>query len=310
MVPPMKELPQPLSDVWSEWLLHHRLGDDPAFAERVHAGVNRIADRVIDAAQLAPGMTLADIGTGEGLIAFRAIERVGPKLNVVLTDVSAPMIRHAASLAHQRRVHGQCTFMLCGADKLEGIADASVDVITTRAVLAYVADKNAAVREFRRILKPGGRISLAEPMLQDDALLAVALKARIDAEVGKTQDRFLPLLHRWKAAQYPDTMERIAQSPIANYSERNLFDIVRACGFLDIHLELHMDLLPSIIRSWDVFLRTSPHPWAPTPSVILAQQFTAEERELFERILRPIVEAPDAVTVSRIIYLSAMKPTI
>jgi arsenite methyltransferase len=296
------------SDVWSEWLLHRRHGDDPIFAEVVRVDLERIANRVIDAARLAPGMKLGDIGTGEGLIAFRAIERIGPALSVLLTDLSAPILRHAASLAFQRLVHSQCAFLHCPADKLDGIADASMDVITTRAVLAYVADKSAALREFRRVLKPGGRLSIAEPMLQDEAFLATALRARLASEGAQSRDPFLPLLHRWKSAQYPDTQEKIASSPIANYSERTLFEVVRASGFVDIHLELHLDLLPSVIRSWELFLHTSPHPWAPPLSVILAEQFKPKEREYFEQVMRPIIESPDTMTTTRIVYLAATRP--
>jgi arsenite methyltransferase len=62
-------------------------------------------------------------------------------------------------------------------------------------------------------------------------------------------DRFLPLLHRWKAAQYPDNQEAISNSPLVNYSERNLFEFVRLAGFVSVHLELHIDLQPSIIPS-------------------------------------------------------------
>src|SRR5579863_3077829 len=99
------------SDVWSEWLLHRRHADDPAVADAVRAEVERYADRVLDAARLAPGMTLADVGAGEGLVAFRAIDRVGPTLRVLLMDVSAPMLRHAEMLATQRQVHAQCAFL-------------------------------------------------------------------------------------------------------------------------------------------------------------------------------------------------------
>jgi ubiquinone/menaquinone biosynthesis C-methylase UbiE len=296
------------SDVWSEWLLHVRHGDDPAFAEVVRTGVEAYADRVLDAARLAPGMTLADIGAGEGLIAFRAIERIGPTLNVLLTDVSAPMLRHAQSLALQRHVQHQCSFLLCPADRLDGITDACVDVVTTRAVLAYVADKSAALREFHRLLKPGGRISIAEPILQDDAFLATALRTRVETQGAQSQDSFLPLLHRWKAAQYPDTIEKITENPLVNYSERTLFESVRSAGFIDIHLELHINLTPSIIRTWEVFLRTSPHPWARPTSVILAEQFTPEERACFEKNMRPTVESPDAVAITRDVYLNATKP--
>jgi arsenite methyltransferase len=300
--------PGPESDVWSRWLLRQRHADDPAFAAIVRADVGRIADRVLDAAQLAPGMRLADIGAGEGVLAFRALERIGPSLSVLLTDISASMLHHAAALAVERGVRAQCSFLHCAADKLSGVAAASVDVVATRAVLAYVADKPAALREFHRILKPGGRISIAEPILQDDALMASALRSLIESKDAQSQDRFLPLLHRWKAAQFPDSPEAILGSPIANYSERNLFDFARTAGFSDIHLELHIDMQPSIIRSWEVFLNYSPHPWAPPLGAVLAEQFTPEERELFEQTARPVVESPDAIAITRLAYLNAVKP--
>jgi SAM-dependent methyltransferase len=44
------------------------------------------------------------------------------------------------------------------------VDDAAVDVVTTRSVLIYVKDKAGALREFQRVLRPGGRISLYEPI--------------------------------------------------------------------------------------------------------------------------------------------------
>ena len=76
----MTNTPDVSSDVWSDWLLRRRHGDDRAYADIVSAEVSHFVDRVLEAARLAPGMTLADIGTGEGVIALRAIERIGPTL--------------------------------------------------------------------------------------------------------------------------------------------------------------------------------------------------------------------------------------
>src|ERR1700722_11576473 len=98
------------SDVWSDWLLHRRHGDDAAYNCVVKAVVAGYADRVLDGAQLAAGMTMVDVGAGEGLMAFRAIERIGPSLQVTLTDVSAPMLRYAESAARQGNVRSQCTY--------------------------------------------------------------------------------------------------------------------------------------------------------------------------------------------------------
>ncbi len=295
------------SDAWSDWLLHRRHGDDPAYAQAIQTVVEGYADRVLEGAQLAAGMTLVDVGAGEGLVAFRAIDRIGPSLRVILTDVSAPMLRHAESVALQRNVQSQCTFLKCTADDIQGIADASVDAVTTRSVLAYVADKKAALSECFRILKPGGRLSIAEPIIQDDAFYARALRRRVEDQ-SQPVDRFLVVLHRWKSAQFPDTEEACAQSPIANYSEREFLNMVRGAGFAQIHLQLHIDVVPSLITSWEVFLASSPHPWAPSLNQILAQRFTPEESRFFEKMVRPTVESGKSTTIDRMMYLQAQRP--
>jgi ubiquinone/menaquinone biosynthesis C-methylase UbiE len=298
---------QPSPDAWSRWLLQLRNGGDPSFETTLRVEVEAYADRVLDGANLQAGMTLADIGTGDGLVAFRAIGRIGRSLRVILADISSPLLHRAKMLATERRVLDQCSFVECSADRLSGIADRSIDAITTRAVLAYVADKKAAIAEFHRVLKPGGRISLAEPILQDEAYVACTLKNMVETPDTRTRDPFLPLLHRWKAAQFPDTLAKLAASPIANFSERTLFETIRMCEFTNIHLELHMDLRPSIIPSWKVFVESSPHPWAPPLSAILAESFSPEERRTFENTMRPLVESGQALGVARTAFLTAVK---
>ncbi|HVC48716.1 MAG TPA: methyltransferase domain-containing protein [Burkholderiales bacterium] len=295
------------SDVWTEWLFHRRHADDPVYHQSVQARVNKYADHVLEAAHLAPDMTLADIGSGEGLVAFRAIERIGPSLKLILTDISAPMLSHAEKSAIQRGVRSQCRFLECPAENLKEIADASVDIITTRAVLAYVQNKTAALCEFHRILKPGGRISIAEPIFQDEAFAARALKHAVDAQTPQTHDRFLILLHRWKASQFPDNEEQMTKNPLTNYSERDLLRFTQNSGFTEIHMELHIDVLPSPVISWKTFLNNSPHPWAPSLNSVMDTQFSSEEQQFFEQILRPAIEAP-SVTTDRIVYLTAKKP--
>jgi ubiquinone/menaquinone biosynthesis C-methylase UbiE len=296
------------SDLWSEWLLHRRHADDPVYAERVAAVIASYVDRVLDAAALRPGMTLADVGAGEGLLAFRAIERAGPTLRALLTDISLPMLTHAEGLALQRGVREQCTFLHCPAEQLHPMADGSVDVLATRAVLAYVADKPAALLEFWRVLKPGGRISVAEPVFMDDALEAGALTRMLAAQPAGVAPGVLPLLQRWKAAQFPHTGDSIASSPIANTSERDLLRLFQATGFVDLHLELHIDVRPALFTSWSVFLGSSPHPWAPPLSLILAQQFSPEERQAFEGMFRPMVESGQLISTDRVVFVSATKP--
>lgn len=253
-------------------------------------------------------MTLVDVGAGDGLVSFRAIERVGPSLRVCLTDVSANLLRHSESVAIQRGVRDQCTFLQCPADELKGIEDASVDAVTTRAVLAYLPDKLAVLREFRRILKPGGRLSIGEPIRRDDAFEAIALKKFVDGLPAGSDDQFFRLLHRWKATQLPDTEESILQNPMTNYSERDLVRFAMDSGFTRIHMEFHIDVGPAMATSWEVLLKCSPFPWAPSLGELLSEQFNAEERGLFEQAFRPTVNSGQLFTADRVAYLSAIKP--
>ena len=240
-------------------------------------------------------------------MAFRAIERVGSSLRVILTDISLPLLGLAKANAERLGVQNQCTFMACSADQLTAIAAESVDVVASRAALAYVPDKVTALQEFKRVLKPGGRISFAEPVFQDEAFEACVLRSLVETERSQGRDSLRPLLHRWKAAMFPDTPEAVSTNFLTNFSERSLFELVRTSGFSPIHLELHIDLAPAPVSSWQVFLDSSPHPLAPTLGTILTQQFDARERQIFEAALRPLVESGRATTLGRIAYLSATK---
>ena len=298
-----------VTDEWSQWLLQRRHGGDPDYQRRMRAKIERYRDRVLDGAQLTPGMTLADIGTGDGLLAFGAIDRIGPSLRAILTDVSEALLRHTEELAVSRGVRPQCTFVAGSADKLNGIADGSVDVVATRAVLAYVADKPIAFREFHRVLKPGGRVSLSEPILQDEAFEARAFAELVQNQPNHPNIDFLRLVHRYRAAEFPSANADIQKNPLTNFNERDLFRFAREAGFADLHVELHIDLRPALQITWEGMLDVAVHPWAPTLREILARDFSPQEAQDFERILRPVVEKSEAEQRELVAYLTAKKPT-
>lgn len=296
------------SDVWSEWLLRQRHGQDVAYLNVVQQAVRRYASRLLDGAQLAEGQTLVDLGSGEGLIPFEAIRRIGPSLQVVLTDISAPMLRHAREQAEALGVLAQCRFVQAPADDLGALADGSADLVTSRSVLAYVEDKKAALAECFRVLKPGGRLSLAEPVFQDDALAVCALRQKLDALPPAGRDPAEVLLHRWKSAQFPDTPEKMLADPLTRYTERHLLHLAQAAGFGELHLELHIDQRPGDFSHWETFLDISPIPGRPTLREILTRQFSADERTFLELSLRPSIEAGQVQTMDRMAYLQARKP--
>src|SRR5260370_7266577 len=86
------------TDEWFNWLLHERHADDSDYAHVVRNAVARFVDRVLDGARLSPDMTLVDIGTGDGVVGLRAIERLGKGSRVVFTAISAPPLHYPERL--------------------------------------------------------------------------------------------------------------------------------------------------------------------------------------------------------------------
>ncbi len=136
------------------------------------------------------------------------------------------------------------------------------------------------------------------------------MKRVLDARPADHPERLLPLLHRWKSAQFPDTEAGLAVNPITNFTERDLIRLARASGFAQAELtfSIRHRVIPQ--TRWEVFLSLSPHPLAPPLGAILRDRFTAEERAFFEETMRPSIEGGPRDTCDRMAYLTAAKPAV
>lgn len=252
-------------------------------------------------------MVLVDVGAGDGLIAFGAFARAGPSLRAVLADLSAPLLKRAEEVAIECGVRNQCTFLQTSAELLDGVADECADVVTTRAVLAHVADKAAAARQFRRVLKPGGRISIAEPIYQDEALRLAALTGFLLSQPADLSNAGARLIQRWRAAQLPSTMAEIKRNSLTNFSERDLIVLMQKAGFAEIHLELHIDIVAANPVPWETFIDIAPLPSTPTLRELFSSHFSDTEQRQFEEGLRTQVESGQISERHTIAYLTAKK---
>jgi arsenite methyltransferase len=273
-------------DCWATWLARMRSVGDPEVRRtsfEMHAAWR---ERILDNARLAPGETLLDVGCGEGLVAVGALERGAGQ--VVFSDISQDVL-------------DRCRFLQAPADNLDGVADGSVDVVTTRSVLIYVADKSAAFREFARVLRPGGRISLLEPI------------NRFAEIPGDTWIGFdfspIPGIARKLRALYESFQPRDTD-PMVDFDERDLLSLAEKAGFYPIHLELEAEIRPSDPVPWDTFVNRAGNPRIPTIGDAMEQVLTEDERVRFTAHLRPLVEEGLGTWRMAMAFVHAVKPQI
>ncbi len=151
-------------DRWAQWLLQRRHGGDPATLAAMVDDLYRFRDTVLGHAAVTAGEVLLDVGAGDGLIAFGALPLVGEQGTVIFSDISQDLLDRGQALADEVGASDRCRFLRASADNLSAVGDATVDVVTIRSVLIYVPAKQQAVQEFYRVLAPGGRLSIFEPI--------------------------------------------------------------------------------------------------------------------------------------------------
>jgi ubiquinone/menaquinone biosynthesis C-methylase UbiE len=272
-------------DCWARWVLERQFGPDPA---RRRAGLTgnaelvEIRDRLLANAAVGEGDTLLDVGCGSGLVAFAALEKVGASGAVVFGDVSAELLAHCRAEAARLGALDRCRFVRAPADDLGAIDDASVDAVTTRSVLIFVADKARAFAEFHRVLRPGRRLSIFEPINRFGEVQGGVFLGYPTGPVEELAERVRAVFRR---IQPRDT------DPMMNFDERDLLRLAEEAGFAEVYLALRARITRLPPRTWDEVVGTPGNPRIPSVEEAMREVLSEAERERLVVHLRPLVEA-------------------
>lgn len=118
-----------------------------------------IADRLVELSGLQTGQKILDVATGTGAVIIPAAHVVGMTGQVIGVDIAQDMLIQA-----RRNIAtvGLANADLCGADTEQlPFKDRSVDIVICASAIYFLPDILAALRESRRVTKPGGRMTLS-----------------------------------------------------------------------------------------------------------------------------------------------------
>ena len=170
------------------------------------------------------GDRVLDLAGGTGDISALMSRQVGAKGRVVLTDINAAMLNVGRQRLEDRGIAGNIDYALVNAEQLP-FASGGFDLVTIAFGLRNVTDKDAALREMRRVLKPGGKALI----LEFSAVQAEPLK--------KFYDRYsfsvLPALGGL-VADDSDSYRYLAESIRQHPPQEELLTMMRAAGFENV----------------------------------------------------------------------------
>lgn len=186
-------------------------------AQRVREFGMPVSAWMLDHAGLQPGLRVLELAAGPGETGFLAAELVRPGGSLVCTDATDEMLEVARARAAELGIDN-VEFRRIELEWID-MDTASVDVVLCKWGLMFAVDPEAALREVRRVLRPGGRVALAvwdEPPVNPWATITT----RALVELGHT------------AQPDPD-----APGMFALALPERLRDLLAAAGFLEVVVE-------------------------------------------------------------------------
>ena len=160
-----------MSDIcrnWTQWLKKNRFaGQTPEMIEQTTKWLEAVRDVILVYAEIQPHETVLDIGTGTGLLAFKALEMQECQGNVIFSDLFQDCLDDCKQILDQMGIRQGYQLLKCPVEHI-ALPESSVHKAVMRSVLVHVVNKQPAINEIYRVLKPGGKLCAFEPVIRSN----------------------------------------------------------------------------------------------------------------------------------------------
>jgi arsenite methyltransferase len=244
----------------------------------------------VTAADLAPGEVVLDLGCGGGIDTVLAAHQVGPEGRVIAIDLLPEMCARTRAATEAAGVADRCEVEV---GEMEGLPlpDGAVDVVISNGVLNLSPRKSRALAEAARVLRPGGRLCLADLVVETELPPEVlgSPTAWAGCIAGAVSERVL----RRKLAR-----AGFADIEVTGHTRFTLEDVALYPLFTAEVMELLRQLLPNAVRQQLALgvIARSRRPQRPDDAPLAAPGLALSGATPLEAIAPDAVEAP-GVTV-------------
>jgi len=187
---------------------------------------------LLQAAHIAPGMHVLDVATGTGLSADAALAAVGPTGHVIAADISPAMVEKA----RERLGKAPNASVSVEDGQALSFADCSFDAVLCNLGLMFFPDPVRGLSEFRRVLRPGGRVAVS-----------------VNTVVERSYNHQINVII---ARHMPSLAEAVTRTFALGEASR-LMSLFNEAGLVDIetHTVRHTFVLPSFDAYYGAFER-------------------------------------------------------
>lgn len=281
---------------WSQWLKESRFSymSDVQFAQTLN-WLNAIADVVLNNAEIRKGDKIIDIGTGTGLLAFKAMEMLAGEGEVIFSDKFEDCLNECQKILNGNNVTSGYSMLLSPCEKIE-LKNDSVDKALIRSVLVHIIDKQQCFDEIHRILKPNGIFSAFEPVISSNT-------------------KYYELVNPENITDYNDfksaekEMMNLSTDSLTNFDENSLAKNIENAGFKDGKIDLQEAVSEYVVQKSmvDNWFATPPSPGAKTMKERFMQYFDEQKVDRFIEEIKLDLDNKSIKVKSKTAFIKAVK---